>query len=407
MSSYTVITGDTFDLISRKVYGEESQAQRIQRANPGVVEPLAPGTTIITPPALGRPEVDPLSAENPEEIDLRLNNQSFKFWESVTIRRAIDTPDSIGFSAPFDPTSPEFRATIKPFSYTPIKVVLGDQRLFNGTLMGVDPVVSAARKSVNLSGYSRPGVVFDCTAHASAFPLEFDGQTLKQIAVALCAPFGIDVVEIGTGGPKFDRVALKPGKKIGEFLADLAKQRGQVISSTVLGELLIWRSAAPGNQIAILEEGASPVVSVAPTFNPQAYYSSITALSPVSLTSDGEQYTGKNNSLAGVTRPFTFESKDTEVGGVKAAALAKLGRMFGAAAGYTVEVPTWRTPDGELYRRNKTIKLTAPSAMIYNQYEFLIKAITYRRVKDRETASLELVFPGAYSGEQPETLPWD
>jgi len=46
-TTYNVIAGDTFDLIARKKYGTETEAGRISRANPGVVEPLAPGVALV------------------------------------------------------------------------------------------------------------------------------------------------------------------------------------------------------------------------------------------------------------------------------------------------------------------------------------------------------------------------
>lgn len=407
MSKYTVVEGDTYDLVSRKVYGEEGQAARIRAANSGFVEPLAPGAVLFIPPEIGLPTAAALGTQDEELVEILIDGERFKFFESITIQRAIDTQDAIGFTAPFDPDSPEFRNTFKPFSYSNIDVLVGGKRLFAGVLIGIEPSVTEKRKAVHVSGYSRPGVLFDCTAPASSFPLEFDGQTVGQIAVSLCNTFGLGVVEASESGPVFDRAALKAGKKIGPFLADLTRQRGQVLSSTTEGQLLIQTSIAPGAPVAVLEEGMAPVESVTPNFKSQEYYSSVTGLSPVSLTSDGEQFTEQNNFLSGVLRPLTFEAKDTETGNVKAATEAKIGRMFGQVVSYTLDVPTWRDPNGELWEPNTTIKLLAPGAMIYSSYEFLIREVKYKRVADRETASLDLVFPGSYSGQKPESLPWD
>ena len=46
---YSVILGDTFGSIARKSYGTEARASEIQKANPGVSEPLAAGTSLIIP----------------------------------------------------------------------------------------------------------------------------------------------------------------------------------------------------------------------------------------------------------------------------------------------------------------------------------------------------------------------
>ena len=47
--TYTTTAGDTFDIISRKVYGVGTGASKLQRANPGVVEPLRPGVQLRIP----------------------------------------------------------------------------------------------------------------------------------------------------------------------------------------------------------------------------------------------------------------------------------------------------------------------------------------------------------------------
>jgi prophage tail gpP-like protein len=80
--------------------------------------------------------------------------------------------------------------------------------------------------------------------------------------------------------------------------------------------------------------------------------------------------------------------------------------MFGDVVTYELELNTWRDPEGELWTPNTTLLLQAPGAMIYEPYEFLIKSVILTRQAKAEKAKLELVMPGAFSGEQPEALPW-
>jgi prophage tail gpP-like protein len=82
--------------------------------------------------------------------------------------------------------------------------------------------------------------------------------------------------------------------------------------------------------------------------------------------------------------------------------------MFASMAAYTVEnLPTWRDPRGQLWAPNTTLRLIAPSAMIYTEQEFLIRDVVLRQDDESLTASLGLALPGAFSGETPESLPWD
>lgn len=407
MSSYTVVKGDTYESVSRKVYGEESQGGRISAANPGVPEPLATGVVLVVPAEIGRPLAPPPPVLGERDaVSLLINDERFAYWENISIVRSLDAPAAVSFSAPFEAGSARFRETFRPFSYPPCEVVVGAERLFSGTIIDIAPQITPDRRTVGVSGYSLPGAIFDCTAPASAFPLEFDNARLAAIAAKLCSPFGVSVVEEGVPGAVFERVALTPQKKIGEFLADLAKQRGQVLSATPDGELLIRKSTATGSPVAVLRQGASPLVSIKAQFKPQSYFSSMTGIDPVAVGNGGSQFTARNRFAAGILRPHTFAAQDAENGSIKAATDAKLGRMFGDMASYAVSVDSWRTPKGELWEPNTTVMVEAPGAMVYKPYEFLIRSVTYSAQKDSRTAQLSLVLPGAYSGEQPEDLPW-
>lgn len=405
---YNVLDGDTFELISRKVYGTELEAGRIESANPGVFEPLTPGISLIIPVVPTAPQNIPQKAvfDDPNEVALLIDGERFRFWDRIRLSRSMDAMDTVEFSAPFDADTPNFRETFRPFSYKNIVVTVGGDLLFNGTMITIDPVLENNRKIISVSGYSLPAVLNDCTPPASAFPLEFNNQKLPEITAKFVEPFGIGIKFDADDGAIFERVASKPEKKVLSFLIELAKQRNLIISSTERGELLFQQSTTVGNPVARLRQGESPLLSVTPRFNPQDYHSHITGLESVELGLSGSKYTVKNERLEGVIRPLIFGVPDTVKADVKAAVQAKMGRMFGNLAGYTIQVDTWRDPVGVLWQPNTTLKLTAPDAMIYNEYEFIIRSVDFDR-ENADLATLELVIPGSFSGELPEVLPWD
>lgn len=410
--TYKVITGDTFESIARKQYGTEVEADRIARANPGVSEPLTPGIAIAIPilPSAPQDLQQQAAAESDDEVALLIDGDRFRFFSRIRITRAIDSISTIEFSAPFESDSPELRETFRPFSYKPMTVTVGGDPLFTGIMVGVSPILENDRKTVGVSGYSLPGVLDDCTPPASFLQLErleFNNQGLTQIAESIAAPFGLSVEFLADQGAVFERVAAKPEKKVLSFLIELAKQRNLVTSDTELGALVFQQSVAAGSPVARLQQGASPILSVAPFFSPQEYYSHITGLGLVTVGTDGSQFTVKNERLEGVIRPVTFKTPDTTDADVKAAVEAKVGRMFGNMAAYSVQVDTWRTPSGELWAPNTTVTLLAPGAMVYTEYEFVIRSVEFNREPRATTAILNLVIPGAFSGQIPETLPWD
>ena len=114
-----------------------------------------------------------------------------------------------------------------------------------------------------------------------------------------------------------------------------------------------------------------------------------------------------NTKLSGGLRPFTFKAPDTIDSNLPEAVSAKMGRMFGDMASYSVDVSTWRDPSGKLWEPNTIVTLQAKNAMIYSEYEFVIRFIEFIEDDTSKTAVLNLVIPGAYSGKIPERLPWE
>lgn len=406
---YSVVNGDTFISVSRKEYGTEAEAGRIAAANPGVAQPLSPGTTLTIPvlPSAPKDITQNSGAENEDEVSISIDGKRFRFWDKVAITRSIDSVDSVAFSAPFNADSPDAREAFRPFSYKPVDITIGGVPFFKGTMIAIDPVLEENKRTITTGSYALPGVLGDCTAPASSFPLEFNNQGLRGIAKKLAQPFGINVVFKASQGAVFERVALEPGTTILSFLIGLAKQRNLVITSDADGSLVFIQSIVDGVPVARLEQGASPVISVAPVFDPQGYYSHITGIEPVIVGLKGSQHTVKNTKVSGVLRPHTFKAPDTIDSNLPEAVAAKVGRMFGQMVSYAVPVSTWRDPSGNLWEPNTIVTLQAKNAMIYSEYKFVIGSVEFTRDSVSKTAVLNLVIPGAYSGKVPERLPWE
>jgi prophage tail gpP-like protein len=123
--------------------------------------------------------------------------------------------------------------------------------------------------------------------------------------------------------------------------------------------------------------------------------------------SEGSQYTVKNPRLAGVLRPISFAARDAEGGDVREAVESKAARMFGAMAAYSVSVSTWRDSLGSIWAPDTIVTLEAPDAMVYSAFSFIIRSVSFDRDGFSETATLDLVIQGSFSGQQPEALPWE
>jgi len=406
----TTKTNDTFDSISRREYGVESESNTIAAANPGVSEPLSVGLNIIIPelPSNPKDKTQQTPAANVSELSILIDDTQFKFWTEFRITRSIDSLDTVEFLTPSNTESKKFRETFKPFTYKPVSVYVGGAILFKGVLVGVQPNLEPDSKTVLLSCYSIPGVLNDCSPSSSTNQkLEFNNLSLKEIATELCQPFGIGVLFHVDQGSTFERLAIKPNDKILSFLSGLAKQRNIIISNTENGELLFTKSVNVGQPIAKLEQGKPPLLSVSVAFNAQGYFSHLTGIVPTALGFSGPKYTVKNDRLQGVIRPISFSVPYTPDADIKTATESMAGRMFGNMVSYSVKVPTWFDSKNTLWKPNTTVILLAPDAMIYTNYEFVIRGVTLQRDNNGEIAELNLVLPGSFEGKIAEYLPWD
>lgn len=344
--------------------------------------------------------------ERVEDVAIRIDGTRWRAWESVELQRGLDSFSVLSFDAPFEPERTEFRRTFQPLSFKPLEVLVGGELLFSGTMLGVDPELEPDRRTVKVSGYAKPGVLEDCPMPASAWPLELNGLKLRAIAERLAAPFGLTVEMNGDEGAEFRRVALRPDEHVHAFLTELAKQRGLSMRDTPAGALQFHRPAA-SSPVVRLQEGAGGLTGVRVSFQPQDYSSEITGQARTRSGRGGARTTQANPFLSSVVRPSTFTLEETDGPDVPAATSARMGRMFANAMRVSVELPTWRTPDGALFEPGSTLSLEAPSAMVYRETTFLIREVTFRQEADQLGAQLALALPGAFSGEVPSALPWE
>jgi prophage tail gpP-like protein len=345
-----------------------------------------------------------------ERVDLVIDDLYFAYWSGLEITRSIDAYSTATFKAPFEPSRAEFRSTFRPFSFRPIKVRHELDNFFTGTMVDIRPDVKPDARTLCITAYGKPGVLHDCTwpTPENEAPLEFHNLNLREICQGICAPFGIEVdFEIDPGAP-FEKVKLEIDAKQQTFLADLARQRNLVLNDTPEGKLRAWRSVEPGAPRARLVGGVPPVGSVSASFSPQDYFSELTGFAQKKKRKTAARHTVLNPWLRQVLRPLAFKLDDTDRGDAPEATRAKLGRMFANMASFQIDdLPGWRDPEGRLWEPNTTLTLLDPDVMCYRETELLIREVTYKQNANGETASLNLVLPGAFSGIVPTYLPWD
>lgn len=400
---HTIRTGDTFESISTRYFGEPSHAGQIRSSNSGVTK-LVPGNTVTV---LGADEAATVGAE-PPGITVRVAGVTLQHFKTLSLVRSVDAFATVVVTTPL-PDSTEFRELIQPFKFQTMDVSFAGERLFRGTMLDVDPSVTDEGSTVTLGGYSAPAILHDCMMPPSAYPLQFKNMNIADIASLVASPFGLTVTRLGEMGGPFKRVKIKRDDRVMPFLTNLAQDRQILIRSNPDGDLVLSTPPVESAPVAQLREGEYPLLKIESGFDAQRYYSHTTAVRATGRKRRGGQHTVRNERAveAGIVRPYTTTVRDIGKGELPKAAEALAGRMLAGSVAYVVTVAGWEDSAGATWEEGSTIELTAPSAFVPRPYNFQIRAVELQISEEGGTvAMLTLMLPGAFGGAAPTVLPW-
>lgn len=410
--SYTIIRGDTLTAIAVKFYGDGTKYKEIADANPSITDP----NLIITGDVITIPDLVPAEPAEPAEIDVTpetiidgkseeigilINGQIFKYWTNATITRSFDSiADSFSLSVPWFPDKEEYREAFKRFAYTPVVLYIGGEKILTGNIITIRTTTGPDARVLTIEGYSSPGVIADVNVSSSSWPVSIDGLNLKKIAEKITKPFSLKVIfEDDPGGPFTgnEKQVIEPDEKIGDYLIKLARQKGFVIASNPDGNLLFRKTTTESASVSILE-GEPPYLGSSVIFNGQNRFSDLTAIGTEMKRGAGQIAVVSDPELKanGINRPFVFKATDTNAGGLKGAATAKLGRQIADSIKVDINVKGFHDPDGFLWADDTIIVYQSDGDMIYEPTEFLIRNVKFNKSPGGATTDLSLVLPAAY-----------
>jgi len=422
---HKVKQGDTLGAIAVRYLGSSSKWPKITGANPQLASrrkasdgsPLIyEGDDLIIPEdeTAARPtstHTETIAITDAEQdITIKIDGKKFTGFTGYELNLAYDTFDTFSFSAPYCDAMNELRDAIVPFAFKPCEIYYDGALVLKGTLLTPDPELSDKSGEITLQGYPLCGILNDSMIPPTKYPLECMGINMKGIANAACDPYNIPVVFDGDIGPDFTEVSIEPTEKIMDFLTKLAKQRNLLFSNTPKGELLFF-TAKKEKAFISFSEGKPPMLSVKPKFAAQDFYSHITGFTKTDAEYPSYSFTLENKYLInkGIMRHHSTTIEDAEnendlANSVKAYA----GRMFADCVSFELECDGHHNADGELFKKGMTVCVSAPTAMITRETNFIARNTKLvRNAETGKTATLTLVLPGSYTGELPEAFPWE
>lgn len=171
---------------------------------------------------------------NRDPVRLQIGSDQHQGWQEVRIRLSLEQ-----IADSFELVLTERWAesgTVRPV--TPgesCALHVGDELVVTGYLDEVLPDYDDTSHTIIAAGRSKAADLVDC----SGPDRRFDGRTLFQIAQALTAPYGIEVIDTVNAAKPFRYFALEDGQPIAEALERAAQIRGARIVSDAEGHLVI------------------------------------------------------------------------------------------------------------------------------------------------------------------------
>lgn len=328
-------------------------------------------------------------------VSLTVNGSKYSGWKSNNINLGIEQLAGTFELAVTEkwPGNPEARK-IRPGEACTVDI--DGQVVITGYVDDVMPSIDASSHNVTIKGRDKTGDLVDCSAiHKTG---QWSNKKLDVIASDLCEPFGIKVIVNTDVGDAFVTAGLENSETVFETLERLARQRGVLLTSDGLGNLVMTRA---GNErlSATLKEGVN-IKSASATFSHRDRHS---------------VYIGKgshagNGELFGVTaneptseiqdnnikryRPLIIHAEDNAtVASLKKRIAWQKNVNYGRGTSVNVTVVGWQNK-GVLWRINKSIKIESPSIDV--NHELLISNVNYVLDRNGTVTTLTLKHASAY-----------
>ena len=403
---YTIVKGDTLTHIARAAFGNGRDWRRIWKANSSVLRSgdpnlIFPGEVINIPglapeiKALEKDTTDKvLTDKEPDDFTIVIEGREVPVQNGQIVRAADTaahgwTADLYAYDA-----DDELRELLRPFMYHEAQAYLGGRLVVDGRLYTVKHSISDGGIVASLEGWNYAADIVDSTVKP---PYEASKITLEQRARNLIEPLGISVSFDLDDDSQFDRVTADKTETIFDHLVSLARQRGALITSDNEGGL-VFTQATAGSPVCTLEEGIPPFKKGEIKFDGRARFNVYKALGQ-SPKKNAKTATAKDSRVP-LSRFSTFTADDSTDGDIQKAADWKRSKQIAEALTFSLPVPTWYAPNGSLWAPNTIVTVKSKTLYIEDGYNFLIREVQYDFADSGTTATLHLVPPETFTGEE-------
>lgn len=322
-----------------------------------------------------------------------INGRKFEYFADYTISMKFNSiADSFSFTGQKD-----FLPNI--LSYPECQVLdENDNLIITGTIINQSFELNSQPSLINVSGYSKSGILEDCTIPVSLYPLQSDNLSLREIVDKLLKPFGIKSIFtpniIADSNKKFKKTNASPDQMIKDYINQLASQRGIIMSHNASGEI-IFTKLELNSVVANAEftEGDNGILSMVLEIPGQTMHSEITVIKQASIDNPDHGQSTLNNPYCKVFRPFTKIFSSGDIFDVDKAAKTELAKELS-------NIRLVITTNKRVYPGN-IISVKAPSLKIFNYYDFFVESLDIKGSTTSDVYTLTCVLKDVYTLDYP------
>jgi len=310
----------------------------------------------------------------------------------------------------WDSNDKKQRKLWQPTKLKDYEIYISGEQITGGKLESVYPNVTASTSYIDVSGRSHTLKLEKSVFPVSSYPLEREGENLIQILEWATGLFGLKSEnrskidsELKT---KFDKTSADNSTKIWEYLARLATIKSRVLHSSTDGRSLVIDSPENKKPVQHFEEGKDGFSL--PNFG----YNTATLFGNFIGSSESADTPAKMETYKDLNfdeDSYSYIQLDDSADGETAKSL-----QYQAVKSYRDFFTAQFTPaggmlnqSGKIWRAGQLITIKAPSVMIYNDFEFMIRSVKMTVGAEKTNVILSIIPPDVYSGKPLKKMPWD
>jgi len=225
---------------------------------------------------------------------LRINNKKFEYFSEYSIDlRFASIANSFSFKGLAD-FLPEI------LTYPNVQIFDDDELLLTGTAINSAKIESKTPELVSVSGYSKAGVLQDCTIKGS---LQFNNLTIEEIINKVLKPFNVSYVSEVPLTRKLEKSSADVTETAFSYIKSLLSQQGIFITNNEKGEI-VFAEVKETKPVKSINDN-SGTLNMNLSVNGQSMHSEITVVKQATRNNpDAGEFTIQNPFVS-VYRPTT------------------------------------------------------------------------------------------------------